>query len=140
MTGLRAAVRFVLIGAGALLVGFGVPLAWIWLGSKLQGTTGESRINASTAAVVFVGIVFTYIGLLTIFGWLQNRFFGDQPREGSRPAPARHPWNRSMRDEPYRPGERALSPLETLFVATAIVVSVAFMLWFFLFAGSPLPQ
>ena len=138
MTGVRSIVRVVLIGAGALLVGFGVPLAWIWIGSKLQGTTGESSISASTAAVVFVGIVFTYLGLLILFGWLQSRF-GEPPEERAGPGPSRHPWNRSMRDEPYRPGERALSPLETLFVTTAVVVSIAFLLWFFIFAGSPLP-
>ena len=139
MTGIQSATRVVLIGAGAVLVGFGVPLAWIWIGSKLQGATGESTINASTAAVVFVGIVFTYLGLLILLGWLQSRF-GEAPGERAGPGPSRHPWNRSMRDEPYRPGERELTPLETLFVTTAVVVSIAFMLWFFIFAGSPLPN
>ena len=138
MTGVRSIVRVVLIGAGALLVGFGVPLAWVWIGSKLQGTTGESSLSATTAAVVFVGIVFTYLGLLILFGWLQS--FGEPPGERAKPGPSRHPWNRSMRDEPYRPGERALGPMETLFVTTAVVVSIAFMLWFFIFAGSPLPN
>jgi hypothetical protein len=134
----RNFIRLVLIVLGALVVGFGVPLLWIWIGSKLQGTTGESSINSSTAAVVFVGIVFTYMALLFLFGWLQARFSQPQ-RDESGPQP-RHPWNRSMRDEPYRPGERSLTPIEAMFVTTAIVASVAFMLWFFLFAGSPLPQ
>ena len=54
-------------------------------------------------------------------------------------APARYPWNRSMRDEPYRPGTGKLSPVEAVFVGTAIVASIAMLIWFFAFAGSPLP-
>jgi hypothetical protein len=45
-----------------------------------------------------------------------------------------------MRDEPYRPGERKLSPIESAFVFAAVVVSGGFMVWFFVFAGSPLPN
>ncbi|HYU60507.1 MAG TPA: hypothetical protein VEK39_07095 [Solirubrobacterales bacterium] len=139
VTGLpRNILRLVLIALGALAVGFGVPLLWIWIGSVIQGSTGKSSVNSSTAAVIFVGIIFTYLALMFFVGWIQARF-ADSGEQTAR-KPTRHPWNRSMRDEPYRPGERALSPLETMFVATAIVASIAFMLWFFLFAGSPLPQ
>jgi hypothetical protein len=134
----RNIVRLVLAALGAVAVGLGVPLAWIWIGAKIQGSTGESSLNSSTAAVVFVGIVITYIALMFVVGWIQARYA--RPGDGASPGPPRHPWNRSMRDEPYRPGERALSSLEAMFVATAIVASIAFMLWFFLFAGSPLPQ
>jgi hypothetical protein len=88
---------------------------------------------------VFVGIVLTYIAIMVVLGWIQSRLGEPEQPSGRRPV-ERHPWNRSMRDEPYRPGERALTPLETMFVTTAIVASVAFLLWFFLFAGSPLPQ
>ena len=45
-----------------------------------------------------------------------------------------------MRDEPYRPGSDKLSPVEAVFVGTAIVASIAMMIWFFAFAGSPLPS
>jgi hypothetical protein len=55
-------------------------------------------------------------------------------------APPRYPWNRSMRDEPYRPGTSKLSPVEAVFVGTAVVASIAMMIWFFAFAGSPLPS
>jgi hypothetical protein len=54
-------------------------------------------------------------------------------------APVRYPWNRSMRDEPYRPGTQKLTPVEAVFVGTAIVASIAMLVWFFAFAGSPLP-
>jgi hypothetical protein len=118
----------------ALGIGLGVPLLWVWIGSKLQGA-GTDTVNSSTAAIIFVGIVVTYLFLLFVAGWIQARGQGDEDRP-----PQRYPWNRSMRDEPYRPGERRLSPIESAFVFVAVVVSAAFMLWFFVFAGSPLPN
>jgi multisubunit Na+/H+ antiporter MnhC subunit len=128
--GARLAIAIVL----ALGVGLGVPLLWVWIGSKLQGT-GSDSVNGSTAAVIFVGIVLTYIAILFIVGIVQGRGATDEDS-----SPPRYPWNRSMRDEPYRPGEKKLSPIESAFVFTTIVVSAGFMLWFFVFAGSPLPN
>jgi multisubunit Na+/H+ antiporter MnhC subunit len=118
----------------ALGIGLGVPLLWVWIGSKLQGG-GTDNVNSSTAAIIFAGIVATYLVLLFVAGWIQAR--GQAKEDGP---PPRYPWNRSMRDEPYRPGEKKLSPIESAFVFTAVVVSGAFMLWFFVFAGSPLPN
>jgi multisubunit Na+/H+ antiporter MnhC subunit len=128
--GVRLAIAIVL----ALAIGFGVPLLWVWIGSKLQGT-GSDSVNSSTAAVMFVGIILTYIAILVVVGFLQGRAGPDEDRP-----PPRYPWNRSMRDEPYRPGAKQLTPIESAFVFTAIVVSAAFMLWFFVLAGSPLPN
>ena len=128
--GARLAIAIVL----ALGIGLGVPLLWVWIGSKLQGA-GSDSVNSSTAAIIFAGIVVTYLFLLFIAGWIQSR--GESAHD--RP-PTRYPWNRSMRDEPYRPGEKKLSPIESAFVFTTVVVSGAFMLWFFVFAGSPLPN
>ena len=44
-----------------------------------------------------------------------------------------------MRDEPYRPGTSKLTPVEAVFVGTAVVASIAMVIWFFALAGSPLP-
>jgi hypothetical protein len=126
----RLAIAIVL----ALGIGLGVPLLWVWIGSKLQGG-GTDNVEDTTAAIIFAGIVVTYLVLLFIAGLIQSR---GAPAEDS--PPPRYPWNRSMRDEPYRPGERKLSPIEAAFVFTAVVVTGGFMVWFFLFAGSPLPN
>ena len=40
-----------------------------------------------------------------------------------------------MRDEPYRPGEKRLTAIESAFVFTTVVVTAAFMLWFFVLRG-----
>jgi len=128
--------RFVLEVIAAALVGAGVPLLWVWIGSLIQASRGASSVEPSTAVVMVIGILVTYVVVLLIAASIQGR--GDEDDEEQRPPP-RYPWNRSMRDEPYRPGTQKLSPVEAVFVGTAVVASVAMMIWFFAFAGSPLP-
>jgi hypothetical protein len=130
----RKSGRFVLEIVAAALIGAGVPLLWIWIGSLIQSSRGAQHVEGSTAAIIFVGILATYVVVLMIAGAIQGRV---QAKEDQ--MPARYPWNRSMRDEPYRPGSQKLSPVEAVFVGTAIVASVAMIIWFFAFAGSPLP-
>jgi hypothetical protein len=127
--------RFFLELAAAVAVGAGVPLLWIWIGSLIQGSRGAQSVEASTAVIMVVGILLTYTIVLIVAGAIQSRT-GDEQARG----PTRYPWMRSMRDEPYRPGTSKLSPVEAVFVGTAIVASIAMMIWFFAFAGSPLPS
>lgn len=131
----RGTLRVVAEIVGALVVGAGVPLLWIWIGSAIQGARGATRVEAPTALAMVVGILLTYALVLYIAAWIQGR---GEERE-SRP-PVRYPWMRSMRDEPYRPGSAKLTPVETVFVVTAVVASIAMLIWFFAFAGSPLPN
>lgn len=119
----------------AVFVGAGVPLFWVWLGSQIQGSRGAQGVEASTAAVIMVGIVVSYIVILIVAATIQARSAEAEERPTTR-----YPWLRSMRDEPYRPGTRKLTAVEAVFVATAIVASIALMIWFFAFAGSPLPS
>ena len=126
--------RFALEVIAAALIGAGVPLAWIWIGSLIQSSRGAQNVEGSTAAILFVGILGTYVIILMIAGAIQARSESDEDR-----GPTRYPWNRSMRDEPYRPGTQKLSPVEAVFVGTAVVASIGMLIWFFAFAGSPLP-
>jgi hypothetical protein len=141
MTGVLTAIRRVLVGTGstaftlvgALLIGFGVPLFWIFIASQFYGKTGA--VNGPVAAFIGTGILVSYYGLLLIASWVRARLL---KREMGRPA--RDPWNRSMRDTPYKPGEHQSDPIERLFVATAIVSMIAFLVWFAFFAGAPFPS
>jgi hypothetical protein len=126
--------RFVLEIVAAVVIGAGVPLLWIWIGSMIQSSRGAQHVEGSTAAILFVGIIASYVIVLMIASAIQARGQADEHR-----APARYPWNRSMRDEPYKPGSQKLTPVEAVFVGTAIVASIAMLIWFFAFAGSPLP-
>ena len=127
--------RFFLEIGAAVVVGAGIPLLWVWIGSQIQGSRGAQTVEASTAVIMVVGILVSYVIVLIIASWLQMR--GQDPVQAR--GPTRYPWMRSMRDEPYRPGSAKLSPVEAVFVGTAIVASIAMMIWFFAFAGSPLP-
>jgi hypothetical protein len=126
--------RFVLEIVAAVVIGAGVPLLWIWIGSLIQSSRGAQHVEGSTAAILIVGILVTYVVILVIAGAIQGRSTRDVER-----APTRYPWNRSMRDEPYRPGTTKLTPVEAVFVGTAVVASIAMVVWFFALAGSPLP-
>jgi hypothetical protein len=143
MTAVIAAIRRVLIGTGstaftligALLIGFGVPLFWIFLASQFYGKTGA--VNGPVAVFIGTGILVSYYGLLLIASWIRARLLRREAQ--GRRAP-RDPWNRSMRDTPYRPGHHRSDPVERLFVATAIVSLIAFLIWFAFFAGAPFPN
>lgn len=126
--------RFFCEIAGAVFVGAGVPVFWIWLGSVIQGSRGAQAVESGTAVVMIIGLVMSYILVLMVAGAIQQ----SGPSAERRP-PTRYPWMRSMRDEPYRPGTAKLSPVEATFVGTAFVASIAMVVWFFAFAGSPLP-
>ncbi len=131
----RAALRAVIELIAAAVIGAGVPLFWVWLGSQISESRGAQGVEAATAIVLVVGIILTYVVVVVIAAAIQGRY---EPRETG-PRHSRHPWLRSLRDEPYRPGAGRLSPVEAVFVITAIVASIAMIIWFFAFAGSPLP-
>ena len=125
--------RFVLEIVAAVLIGAGVPLLWIWIGSLIQSSRGAQHVEGSTAAILVIGILATYVVILLIAAAIQGR------GRATERAPTRYPWNRSMRDEPYRPGSGKLTPIEAVFVGTAVIASIAMVIWFFALAGSPLP-
>ena len=118
----------------AIVIGFGVPLLWIWIGSILEGDDGVSSTSFVVAVAVLAGIITTYVMAMYIGAWIQMRI-ADTPDQVTRA-----PWLRSMRDTPYRHGGAKLGPLERVFVVTTLLVSAAFWAWFLFFAGSSLPN
>jgi len=145
MTAVLATIRRVLLGTGstaftlvgALMIGFGVPLFWIFVASQFYSKAGA--VNGQVAAFIGTGILVSYYGLLLIASWVRARLLRRQ-MGGPRRLTGRDPWNRSMRDTPYKPGQRQSDPIERLFVATAIVSLIAFLVWFAFFAGAPFPN
>ncbi len=142
MSAVINAIRRALVGTGstaftligAIVIGFGVPLFWIYVASHLYGKPGA--VSLSVAAFIGTGILVSYWGLLLLASWIRARTgAGRQEAEQYR----RAAWNRSMRDSRYRPGQRQSDPIERLFVATAIVSLIAFVIWFAFFAGAPVP-
>jgi hypothetical protein len=140
MVAVLTAIRRVILGTGstaftlvgALLIGFGVPLFWIYIASHVYGKTGA--VTGPVAAFIGTGILVSYYGLLLIASWFRGRMLTRQAGQRER-----DPWNRSMRDTPYKPGHQRSDPIERLFIATAIVSLVGFVVWFAFFAGAPFP-
>jgi hypothetical protein len=122
-------------GTGAaLVVGFGIPLAWIWIASKLAGYKRE--LTPSLALLVTTGILVSYWLALVIGSWVRAKSV-DSARD--RDKTRRRSWNRSFSDQP-RESDRQTDPVERIFMAVAVVGIIAFEIWFFFFAGDPLPN
>ncbi len=125
----------------AAVVGFGVPLGWVWIGSQVQGGSGATNLDFSVAMLIFFGIVVTYAVVLYAAGWVISWLEHD-PDPAKQKSSAREPWMRGMTDT------RAIKPrgadktwgIETVFVGTTLIVTAAFWIWFFIAAGSPLPS
>jgi hypothetical protein len=120
---LGAGARALNYGASALLTGvimvgaslalwIGVPAAWLWIGSQVQGSTG----NVGTAiAVMLTGAIVSIVALAWVLARL-NRM---------------HEHLREAR------GAKSTGPplLEVVLVVTAAVALVGFAVWFFVLAG-----
>jgi hypothetical protein len=110
-TGAALVIAIMLLGSFGLWVG--TPLLWLWVGSQIQGST-ESLGTA--LGVAFAGVVLTVAILASILAALSAIY-----RE-----------NRIARGLPD-PGHVML---EGVLVISAGVTVVAFVIWFFLFAGA----
>ena len=116
-TGAGAALVVLIMFIGSLVLWIGTPLLWLWVGSQIQGAT--SSLGAALGAM-FVGVIATIAVLASVLAKLSNVY-----RSNCR--------SRGLDD----PGHFVL---EGVLVVSAGVTIVAFILWFFLFAGtSPVP-
>jgi 4-amino-4-deoxy-L-arabinose transferase-like glycosyltransferase len=119
----------------ALVVALGIPLAWIWIASQIAGTRKD--LTPSLAILITVGILVSYWLALVVGSRLRGRWVSGEEQQAR---VRRMSWNRSFRDEPHRPGDEQTDPVERLFVIVAVLGVIAFEIWFFFFAGSPLPN
>jgi hypothetical protein len=115
--GESAALMLAIMFVGSLVMWVGVPLGALWVGSVVQ--TATDSVGAAMAAMMLV-VVVSLVMLIPFLGWLNHR----------------HAEARAAR------GHQDLGPvaLEGVMVVSAGIALVAFLVWFFLFAGaSPLP-
>jgi len=114
--GPASALLAVLMLAGCMLLWIGVPVAWLWIGSQVQASTSLGTALAVTMTGVVITVAIVVAGLL----WL-NRLHSH------------------IREARHLPASRQ-SLLEVLFVASAAIATLLFVVWFFAFAGSsPVP-
>ena len=89
----------------APLLCLGVPLFWVFVASKLAGS--DPDINVALALFITTGIIVTYWDALLIALTVRTRWVGEEERKRK---VRRMSWNRSFRDEPYRPATTRATP------------------------------
>jgi uncharacterized membrane protein YbhN (UPF0104 family) len=101
---------------GCLFLWVGVPVAWLWVGSQIEG----SASLGTALMVTMVGVVATVIFVVLILSGVNRRHLALQERRRGH-APVH-------------------SPLEVILVFSAGLAVIGFTIWFLGFAGtSPIP-
>jgi hypothetical protein len=127
---LAAAAAFVTVN-----IWTGAPLLALWIGSRTAGPSGLSMTAVFVVVAVLLVLVLGLVALLTRINELYDRLIG-------RVAPERRtsPWLRSMRSEreAYTQERQGTSAVERVVVLGVGAGVLAFNVWFFFLAGSPL--
>jgi hypothetical protein len=130
--GLAASLVFVAMLLAALALWTAIPVGWIWIGSKVATTQFPAE---GPYAVVAVGIVVTIL----VDAWLIGRLNVLYVRitGTNRLSPMRPSWLKSMRDTG---AVSSTTVVEAVMMGSVLLAGVVFVGWFFLLAGSPLPN
>jgi hypothetical protein len=121
------------MAVGSIAMWIAVPVGWLWLGSKLQQGT---QPTLGPYLLVLVGIVVSMVVIGKLLGAL-NRFYARVTGTG-RQDRVQMPWHKSMRGE--RGSTRQRTVLDVVMIVSVSIALVAFGIWFFVFAGSSLPN
>jgi small-conductance mechanosensitive channel len=130
---LAAGLVFVAMLVAAFSLWTAIPLSWLYIGSKLSETQFPS---GGPYAVVAVGIVASIL----VIAWLIGRLNGLYVRitGTNRLAPMRPTWLKSMRDTSSL--QNSVTVVEAVLMSSVMLAGLALTVWFFLLAGSPLPD
>jgi hypothetical protein len=130
---LAGGVVFVAMLLAALSIWTAIPLSWIYIGSKVSHTQFPST---GPYFVVAAGIVVSVLLVAWLLGRL-NRLYV-QVTGTNRLAPMRPTWLKSMRDTPT--GPETTTVIEAVLMGSVILAAITLTVWFFLLAGSPIPN
>jgi hypothetical protein len=116
-TGFGALLVVLIMFTGSLGMWIGAPLLWLWVGGQIQAATSSLGTAVGSA---FVGAVLTIVLVAVLLGKLSDVYRANQRARG--------------REDPGH------FVLEAVLVTSAGLALVAFLVWFFIFAGAePLP-
>ena len=110
--GVSGLVLVLIMLGGGLLLWVGVPFAWLYIGSQVQGATGSLE---AALGVMMVGVVASIVLIVAGLGWLNRKHMELREARGLEPS--------------------ASTALEVVMTVSAIVAIVAFSIWFFLIQG-----
>lgn len=130
---LAKAALILLMALGSLLLWIGSPIGWLWIASQMQRDSQAAGFGPYL--VVLAGIVVTAVVLAKLLSRLNEAYSavaGDEE-----PVRIVLPWHRGVRGE--QEGRPPRTVLDVVMVASVAIGLVAMAIWFFFFAGSPLP-
>ena len=133
MRALTASFLFVVMLLAALALWTAIPLGWIYVGSKLSDTQFPSQ---GPYAIVAVGILVSIVLDAWLIGRLNDLYV--RATGTNRLTPMRPAWLKSMRDSSAPIGTTTV--VEAVLMGSVLVAAAVFVAWFFLLAGSPLPN
>jgi heme/copper-type cytochrome/quinol oxidase subunit 2 len=110
--GMSGLILMVIMLGGSLLLWVGVPVAWLYIGSRIQGATNHL---GAAIAVMMVGAVASIVAIAAGLGWLNRK----------------HVELREARGLETHGG----TALEAVMTISAIIAVIGFSIWFFIFAG-----
>lgn len=110
-----------------------IPLSWVYIASKLSETQFPS---GGPYAVVAVGIVASILFVAWLIGRLNSLYI--RITGTNRLVPMRPSWLKSMRDTGS--ARSSVTVVEAVLMSSVLLAMLALTLWFFLWAGSPIPN
>jgi hypothetical protein len=128
-----AAFVFVAMLLAAFSLWTAIPLSWVYIASKLSETQFPS---GGPYAVVAVGIVASILVVAWLIGRLNDLYV--RITGTNRIGPIRPTWLKSMRDT--APVQSSVTVVEAVLMGSVMLAALALTVWFFLWAGSPLPN
>jgi hypothetical protein len=117
---------------GALMLWIGNPVIWLWIGSQV---TSSQQAGFGPYMLVGTGILVSTVLVAVALARLDRLYKSITGYTTT--VTVRLPWLRSLRDDPR--DSREITVLDFILVTTAMSAIVVAGVWFFLFAGSPLP-
>lgn len=115
----------------------GAPLFALWVGAEVVGEK-QLTFGAVFIIVVVLGVLVLVMAMgLARLNAMYDRLVGRPTRE------RRLTWLRSYRDEDWRVElhrQVGITVLEWIVMASVCLAVLAFVVWFFFFAGSPFPR
>jgi hypothetical protein len=131
--GVAAGFVFLAMLLAAFSLWTAIPLSWVYIASKLSETQFPS---GGPYAIVAVGIVASILFVAWLIGRLNNLYI--RITGTNRLEPIRPTWLKSMRDT--APMRNSVTVVEAVLMGSVMLAMLALTLWFFLWAGSPIPN
>jgi hypothetical protein len=110
-----------------------IPVGWVYIASKLAHSQFPS---IGPYMIVIVGIIFTVLIDAWLIGRLNDLYI--RVTGSNRLVQQRPSWLKSMRDA--APVRASVTVIEAVMISSVMLAALALITWFFLLAGSPIPN